>query len=408
MTGTNPAPKGHLPTLIACWLHFDVSFMLWVLLGALGVYIAEALGLSPAQKGLLVSVPLLGGSLLRVPLGLAADRFGGRRVGASMLLALFIPLAIGWRGGDNFAALLGVGLMLGIAGASFAVALPLASRWYPRERQGLIMGLAAVGNSGATVSLLLAPRLAERVGWQNVIGWAMVPLAIAALAFVLMAKDSPDTKRRAAESTWRASLAILGQRDLWWFCLFYSITFGGYVGLSSFLPLYLRDGYGLSPAVAGTTAAVLALMGSAARPLGGHLADRWGGTRVLIGLLFGIGVVYALAAGQPSETSMVIILGAGMACLGLGNGAVFQLVPQRFRSEIGVATGVVGAIGGLGGFLLPTLLGGLKQTAGSFGPGFALLAGLSLCAGVVLHVLTRRQGEWRLSWRAASLAAAED
>src|SRR5581483_11172549 len=166
--GATPSPRGHRPTLVAAFLHFDLSFMLWVLLGALGVYIAESAGLSPAQKGVVVATPLLSGALLRIPLGLLSDRFGSKPVGAGMLAFLGVPLLLGWLAGDDLPALLGIGLLLGTAGASFAVALPLASRWYPAERQGLVMGIAAAGNSGTVLANLIAPRLAEAVGWHNV------------------------------------------------------------------------------------------------------------------------------------------------------------------------------------------------------------------------------------------------
>lgn len=156
--------EGHLPTLIASFLHFDLSFMLWVLLGALGIYITDSLGLSPAEKGLLVAIPILSGSLLRVPLGLLSDRMGGKRVGITMLLFLFVPLTVGWLAGNSLPLLITTGLMLGTAGASFAVALPLASRWYPPRRQGLVMSIAAAGNSGTVITNLAAPQLAKIVG----------------------------------------------------------------------------------------------------------------------------------------------------------------------------------------------------------------------------------------------------
>ncbi|MCX6020359.1 MAG: NarK/NasA family nitrate transporter [Chloroflexi bacterium] len=345
------APSGHLPTLIASFLHFDLSFAIWVLLGALAVSIAEQLGLNAAQKGLLVATPVLSGSLLRIPMGLLGDRYGGKRVGAAMLVLLFVPLAIGWQAGDSLSALLAVGLMLGAAGASFAVALPLASRWYPPERQGLAMGVAAAGNSGSVIANLAAPQLAALVGWHNVLGLAMLPLALVLVAFLMMAKDSPQ---RGGVPSVGQYMATVRNSDLWWFCLLYSVTFGGYVGLSSFLPILFRDQYGVSPITAGYLNALGAFVGSGLRPVGGYLADRVGGVRMLSVLLVGIGGVYALAAQMPELPVMVGLLVVGMAFLGMGNGSVFQLVPQRFQSQIGIATGVVGAVGGLGGFVLPT------------------------------------------------------
>src|SRR5262245_17551923 len=165
--------------------------MLWVLLGALGIYIAEGAHLNAGEKGLMVAVPVLSGSLLRLPLGLLSDRIGGKRVGIALLAFLFVPLALGWQAGSSLPTLLAIGLMLGTAGASFAVALPLASRWYPPERQGLAMGIAAAGNSGTAIANLVAPMLADAVGWHNVLGLAMLPLTLVLVAFTLLAKDSP-------------------------------------------------------------------------------------------------------------------------------------------------------------------------------------------------------------------------
>jgi NNP family nitrate/nitrite transporter-like MFS transporter len=393
---TPRAATGHAPTLTACFLHFDVCFMLWVLLGALGIFVAESAGMGAAQKGLLVAVPILTGSLLRVPLGLLSDRIGGKRVGVGILLFLLLPLLLGWLGGHTPTTLFTLAATLGVAGASFAVVLPLASRWYPAERQGLVMGIAAAGNSGTVLANVFAPRLANMVGWHNVFGLALLPLTIVLLLFVLMAKDSPNSAVARPVSHY---LGVLKQADTWWFCLLYSVTFGGYVGLSSFLPLFLRDHFGVSPVTAGSVTAVAALVGSGVRPLGGYLADRIGGVSLLQWLLLGIGLTYAAVASLPPFAIMVSLLVVGMACLGMGNGAVFQLVPQRFRSEIGVATGVVGAVGGIGGFLLPTLLGQMKQSAGSFGPGFLILALMACGAMVSLKALVAFRSGWRLSWR---------
>lgn len=398
------ARRGHLPTLIASFLHFDLSFMLWVLLGALGIYIAESVGLSPAEKGLMVAVPILSGSLLRIPLGLLSDRIGGKRVGIGLLAFLFVPLTLGWQAGTSLPTLLAIGLMLGTAGASFAVALPLASRWYPPERQGLAMGIAAAGNSGTAIANLIAPPLADAVGWHNVLGLAMLPLALVLIAFTLMAKDSPE---RSTGLPVNHYLRALRHRDLWWFCLLYSVTFGGYVGLSSFLPLFLRDQFAVTPASAGSITALAAFVGSGVRPVGGYLADRWGGVRLLSVLLAGIGIVYALGAALPPVDQVTALLVVGMACLGLGNGAVFQLVPRRFGAEIGVATGVVGAIGGLGGFMLPILLGNMKQLTGSFGPGFVVLAVTAFAALALLRSLVTLREEWRFSWRLSTAAVLE-
>lgn len=395
------ATSGHRPTVLAAFLHFDLSFMIWVLLGALGVSISESLGLSAAQKGLMVAIPILSGSLMRIPLGLLSDRFGGRRVGIGMLLGLFVPLLVGWQAGTSLGVLYGVGLMLGVAGASFAVVLPLASRWYPPERQGLVMGIAAAGNSGTVVANLVAPRVAAIVGWHNVLALTMIPLAVVLVAFWALAKDSP---MRVTRQSLRSYLGVLRARELWWFCLFYSVTFGGYVGLSSFMPLLLRDQYRLSAVNAGYLTALAALAGSMLRPVGGWVADRLGGVRLLSLLLAGIGAMYLAASRLPAVAPMFAVLVTAMVCLGLGNGAVFQLVPQCFRRQIGIATGMVGAVGGLGGFMLPTMLGQFKQHSGSFSMGFVVLGGIALLALALLRVLMTSSEEWRSSWRVPATA----
>jgi NNP family nitrate/nitrite transporter-like MFS transporter len=388
-------PSGDTRTLFACFLHFDVCFMLWVLLGSLGIFVAEGAGLNAAQKGLVVAVPILTGSLLRVPLGLLNDRVGGRKVGTAILLFLLAPLTLGWRGGDGLLNLLVLGATLGVAGASFAVVLPLASKWYPPERQGLVMGIAAAGNSGTVLANVFAPRLATAFGWHNVFGFAMIPLMVALGGFVLLARDAPASRVKRSLDEY---LRVLKESDIWSFCLFYCVTFGGYVGLSSFLPLLLRDHYGATPVIAGTLTAVAALVGSGVRPVGGYLADRIGGVRLLLGLLVVIGAMYLLAARLPSLALMEGVIVFGMACLGLGNGAVFQLVPQRFKEDIGVATGIVGAVGGVGGFLLPTLIGGLRTITTSFTPGFVALAIVALGAALRLQTLLAAESGWRSAW----------
>jgi NNP family nitrate/nitrite transporter-like MFS transporter len=391
--GTRP---GHTATLIASFLHFDLSFMLWVLLGALGISIAESAGLSASEKGLMVAVPVLTGSLLRIPLGILADRQGGKPVGIAMLAFLFVPLTMGWLLGDGLPALLAIGLMLGSAGASFAVALPLASKWYPPERQGLAMGVAAAGNSGTVIANLLAPRIAEAVGWHNVLALAMLPLALVLVAFALLAKDSPRATTNLPMSSHIQALTV---SDMWWFCLLYSVTFGGYVGLSSFLPLFLRDQYALDPVSAGSLTALAAFVGSGIRPIGGYLADRFGGVRLLTIVLLGISATYLCVSTLPHVQLASALLLAGMACFGIGNGAVFQLVPQRFSSQIGIATGMVGAIGGLGGFFLPILLGSVKESSGSFAAGFVVLAVVATVAVVALRVLVAVEHGWCVGWR---------
>lgn len=376
-------------TLVGCFLHFDFSFMVWILVGALGIPLAEAAHLSAAQKGFVVAVPILAGSLLRIPVGMCADRFGGRRVGMLLLAFLFLPLALAWQIAPSLPALIAIGAMLGAAGASFAVALPLASRWFPPDRQGIALGIAAAGNSGTVVTNLVAPRLAASIGVASTFLIAMLALAIVLAAFTVLAHEPPRLARPP-----RAARPSLRDPDLRWMCLFYMITFGGYVGLSSFLPLLLRDGYGVSPIEAGYLTGGLAFLGSAARPIGGIIADRLGGARLLAVLMIPIAAGYGFDASSPALPLLIASIAMSMTCLGLGNGAVFQMVPQRFQRTIGAVTGLVGALGGLGGFLLPALLGSVRQYTGSFGAGFGALAVVASVAAVCLRLLVSPRGKW--------------
>jgi len=373
---------GHAPTLFAAFLYFDVSFMVWLLPGALANSIVADFGLTDAQKGLMVAVPLLGGAILRLALGLLTDRMGARRTAILGMVLTTLPLLLGWLWADSFPKMLLIGLLLGVAGASFAAALPLASRWYPPHLQGLAMGIAGAGNSGTALATFFGPRLAAAWGWNAVFGLALIPLLATLGLFLLLAKDGPN---QPAPRPLRAYAEVLREADAWWFCLLYGITFGGFVGLASFLNVFFLSQYGLTRVQAGGFATLCVVAGSALRPLGGHLADRLGGVRTLSVLYLASGAAMLGLATLPPLAAGTTLLFAAMAALGMGNGAVFQLVPLRFPREIGVATGIVGAAGGLGGFLLPTALGAAKQATGSFGVGFlgfALLGGLGGAAAL--------------------------
>jgi MFS transporter, NNP family, nitrate/nitrite transporter len=391
---------GHTPTLFASFLYFDLSFMVWVMLGPLGVAIARDLHLDAAQKGLMVAVPVLSGAFLRVLAGIMVDRIGPKRTGLIFQTVVLAGLALAWFIGlQNYNSVLVFGLLLGVAGASFAVALPLASRWYPPEHQGLALGIAGAGNSGTALAALFAPGLAEAFGWSNVIGLAMLPLAAAFIVFALFAKDAPN---RPAAKPLNAYFDVLKTRDAWMLMLLYSVTFGGFVGLSSSLTIFFNSEYGLSPVIAGYFTAACVFAGSFARPIGGALADKLGGVRTLT-------FVYALAIGGLSLASLawptawmsLVVVLFSMCALGAGNGAVFQIAPQRFRDEIGVVTGLVGMTGGVGGFYLASTLGFAKQATGSYQLGFLGFAALALVALLALVGVGR---QWRSTWLAPAQA----
>ncbi len=370
--------SGHPPTLISAFLYFDVSFMIWVLMGALGVSISRDLQLTIAQKGIVVAVPLLGASIFRVLIGVLVDRFGPKRVGIFSLLTLILPLLYGWLIASSFVQMILVGFLLGIAGSSFAVALPLASRAYPSEHQGMAMGIAGAGNSGSVIAVLVAPFLAEQYGWHAVFGLALLPLLITLFVFILMAREAELFPFPKPFYVYRD---LLKEKELWWFNLYYGVTFGGFVGLASFLAIFLNDQYHVSPTVAGGLTAACILAGSFFRPIGGYFSDRIGGARLLVALYFMMTVLFGSIALLPSLRVAVPLFFVAMLILGMGNGAIFQWVPQRFGDEIGLVTGLVGAAGGLGGFFLPTLLSQTKQMTHSYGSGFLLLSMITfLCA----------------------------
>jgi NNP family nitrate/nitrite transporter-like MFS transporter len=391
---------GHTPTLLAAFLYFDLAFMVWVLLGPLAVQIAADLGLTPAQKGLMVATPVLAGAILRMVMGVLVDHLKPKKAGAIGQLIVIGALAAAWQFGiHSYAQALLLGISLGFAGAAFAVALPLASRWYPPEHQGKALGIAGAGNSGTVVAALFAPTLANWYGWTNVFGLALIALVPVFLLYLVMAKDSPECP---PPKQFVDYLKILGDRDAWWFMFFYSVTFGGFVGLASSLSIYFNDEYGLDPVMAGYFTAACVFAGSMVRPLGGALADRIGGIRTL-SIMYALAIVFLVVVsfGLPTKEAALAVFILAMLALGFGNGAVFQLVPQRFRKEIGVMTGLVGMAGGIGGFYLASSLGYVKQHTGSYQMGLLLFVGLAVAA---LLGLTGVKTRWRTTWGAAVAA----
>lgn len=389
--------NGHLPTLISAFLYFDVSFMVWVLFGPLTPFLAEQLHLSATQKGLLTAIPLLGGSFFRPILGLLADRIGGRRAGLTGLTLTLVPLIAGWHYATQLWQFYCIGFLLGIAGASFAVALPLASRWYKAEHQGLAMGIAGAGNSGTLLATFFGPRLAERFGWQSVFALALVPVACVLTLFFLFARNSPACP---APKRWSQYAGLLAQADTWRLCFLYSLTFGGFVGLSSFLTIFFHDQYHLSKVQAGDFATVAIVAGSFLRPAGGWIADRIGGYRLLLWLFVGVSICVMVVSRLPPVAIVVPMLFLTMGMLGMGNGAIFQIAPQRFPADIELTTGIVGAAGGLGGFFLPSAIGALKDLSGSFGVGLLCFAFLVLVGAVLLLEFGV---QWTFTWKPEAL-----
>ena len=239
---------------------------------------ALANGLSATDKGLLVAIPLLGSAFFRILFGFLSDKFGSKRVGMASLIATMLPLTYGWLFAKTFTDMLLVGAFLGIAGASFAIALPLASRWYPPHLQGIAMGIAGMGNSGTVLATLFAPLLAKNYGWHAVLGMLLLPVSLVFVVFSVLAKDPPGAKKKTTLANYGV---ILRMPDTYAFCLLYFVTFGGFVGLSSFLNGFFVDQYDVAKVAVGIVTAPLIISGSLLRPIGGLLSDKLGGIRML-------------------------------------------------------------------------------------------------------------------------------
>lgn len=393
---------GHTPTLFAAFLYFDLAFMVWVLLGPLGVQIAQDLHLTHAQKGFMVAVPVLAGALLRMLMGVLVDHLQPKKAGAIGQVIVIVAMFVAWQFGiHSYEQALLLGCFLGFAGAAFAVALPLASRWYPPEHQGTALGIAGAGNSGTALAALFAPGLAAAFGWVNVFGLALIPLVAVFIFYLMVAKDAPECP---PPKTLAEYLKVLKDRDAWWFMFFYSVTFGGFVGLASSLTIYFNTQYGLDAQMAGYFTAACVFAGSLVRPIGGNLADRIGGIRTLtVMYVIAAAFLFGVSFGLPQAWMAVVVFVGAMLALGMGNGAVFQLVPQRFRREIGVMTGLVGMAGGIGGFYLASSLGYSREATGSYQTGFIIFG---LLAVLALIGLTRVKTRWRTTWGAAHLTSA--
>ena len=354
-------------------------------------------GYPAGVKLFLVGLPLLAAGFWRIFLGVLADRFGSKRVGMASMFCTLLPLVVGWQYATEYNSLLFVGLFLGLAGASFAVSLPLASRWYPPHMQGVAMGIAGAGNSGTVLATLFAPLLAKAFGWHIVFGLLMIPVVLTFIVFSLLAKDAPGHVKPAGTGAYVTALA---KPDTLWFCLLYFVTFGGFVGLSSFLNTFFVDQFDYAKATVGAATAIFIIAGSLVRPVGGLLADKLGGIRMLT-LLYATVIVSAIGVGllmTVSQPATFVCLFVLMACLGMGNGSVFQMVPQRFGKEIGVMTGIVGAAGGVGGYYLNFALGHLKDATATYASGFFAFAGIALVAFLVLRAVAPG---WQRSWLGA-------
>jgi MFS transporter, NNP family, nitrate/nitrite transporter len=384
--------SGHAPTLFAAFLYFDFCFAVWVLNGAMAPFISEAYQLTAAQKGFMISVPILAGAFMRFPLGVLAQYIGRKNAALVEMGLIVMALVYGFFFISSYGHVLAMGVLLGIAGASFGVALSLGSGWFPPKYKGLAMGIAGAGNSGTVLAVLFAPPLATAYGWQAVYGIAAIFMVIPMIVMVVFAKEPPDIEHQ----TFREHIACLFEKDGWAFSLIYVITFGGFIGLASFLPTYFHDQFGVTKVQAGQLTMLSALMGSAVRVVGGYISDRIGGINTLTGVLALVAVTLVLCgAAGSSLTATTLLFMVCFAALGAGNGALFQLVPLRWPLATAVAGSMIGEIGALGGGFLPNAMGLSKQYLGTYFWGFVAFAVLAIAMLVMLRVMQIR---WTRTW----------
>lgn len=409
--------EGHWPTLLAAFLYFDFSFMVWTMLGPLSTEITEALAatgfmMTASQKATLLSLPILSGALLRIVLGFGVDKFGAKKTALISQGIVISALFFAYLQADSitYNQLLIVALGLGFAGASFAVALPQAGQWYPPKLQGVVLGIAGAGNIGVVIDFLFAPKIAEIWGWSSVFLVGAVLSSIIFVTYMFMAKDAPESVYKQNPKKLKDYGKLLKDKDTWWFNLFYAISFGGFVGFAGYMKVYLMNTYQPEMAalgmdwlaeenvkvMAGYFGALCIFAGAVLRPVGGAIADKMGGVKSLY-FFFGTVAVMATinALIELPFALAIVVLFLIMANLGMANGAVFQLVPQRFGKDIGIMTGIIGAAGGLGGTALIKTLGWSKGAFDGYTAGFLIFAAVVLVAITGISLVKTR---WRTTW----------
>lgn len=372
---------------------FAITFAVWGMVAALAPKFVEMYHLSFLQKSVLIAIPVLLGSVGRLPMGILADKYGGRLIFGVLLVFCLIP-AIGASLTNSFASLVAWGFVVGCAGTSFSIGVAFTSKWFRPEQQGTALGIYGMGNIGQSVAVFGAPALVVFTGDWRIPFWVFGTLsAVFGILFLLLARNAPV---KTEPKKFREYFGIFKREPLAWvLSLFYFLTFGGFVALGIYLPMLLKDIFGLTPTDAGARVAGFVVFATLMRPVGGWLADRYGGAPVLM-LVFAM--IAVLSLGLTSTGMLLFTMGAlgTAAALGLGNGAVFKLVPQYFPKETGTVTGLVGAFGGLGGFFPPLVLGFIRNATGAYTLGFVFLAIFAFgCLAINYFVFLRRAGGMR-------------
>ncbi|HMN98634.1 MAG TPA: MFS transporter [Miltoncostaeaceae bacterium] len=383
-------PRGNTRALALGTLAFTVSFYAWAMLGPLGPDLQDALGLSEVQLAVVIAVPVLMGSLMRIPLGVLTDALGARTVFTGLMAFTIVPLTALAIWHESFAAIVVFGFFLGFAGAAFAVGVPFVSKWYPRARQGAALGIYGMGMGGTVLAGLTAPRIVDRWGLTAPFVVAICLVAAMAVAFWILARDAP-VARKPLRGGMLAPLRVFRDRPAAWAPTFYYfLVFGGFVAMFAYLPKLLHGVHGLDKPDAAARAAGFALVAVIARPIGGWLADRVGADAILRISFAATAVLAALLAPFYDQMVPLTILALTLAAaFGLGTGAVFKAVAHDFPDEVGAVTGVVGAAGGLGGFFPPLVMAFVKSTTGDYTLGFLLLAVTAVAALIVLQIMSR-------------------
>ncbi len=387
--GASAGPQpGAYRALVLATVGFALCFSVWGLVAPLAPQFQKLYALSSTQISVVIATPVILGSLFRIPMGLLTDRFGGRVIFPVLMLVLIVPVFfIGVLGG-SFGGLLFWGFFLGLAGSSFAVGVPFVNRWFPPQRQGLALGIYGVGNIGTAIAAYSAPAIAAFYGWQWAFWVFILPLVVMAVIFWVVGRDAPASGPRASAT---AGISLFRQEAMpWVLSLFYFLTFGGFVALGLYLPKLLVDLFGFTQTGAGLRAAGFVVLATLARPAGGWLADRIGGSRMLTVVFVLLPVMAVILSFEPGIVLFTVAALSGAVLFGLGNGSVFKLVAQYYPGKTGAVTGVVGAAGGLGGFFPPLVLGVVRDATGSYTVGFILLALFAVGCLLVNALFVRR------------------
>jgi MFS transporter, NNP family, nitrate/nitrite transporter len=379
--------KNATMALIFSTLAMMASFIVWNVFSPIASQLEVLFQLSTIQKSILIATPVLLGSIMRVPMGIYTDRYGGRRVFVITMLGLILPLLY-TAGATSFTSLLLGALMLGMAGTAFSISLTYVSGWYPPEKQGLILGLAGLGNLGVAIASYLIPLAFAQFGLEYVLYGLCVLMLVMSAIFWICTKDVPANP--GSKKTFKAALRVLRFKSTWYLCVFYFLTFGGFVAFSVYLPTFLKELFELNATEAGLKTAGFVVLATLVRPFGGYLADRLGSYIILATVFAGITATALLVAFSLDDFTLFSIGVLTVSILlGIGNGAVFKMVPEVGNGNTGAVTGIVGAAGGVGGFFPPILLGFVKSYTDTYTLGFILLA-LFACLCLWLNQSTKR------------------